>query len=536
MPEGVAVRAFVRTPEALVVQDANGALWSVPLEDGTDGEPQVLMQGHSGAITGLDTSPVDHFAFTCGADATVRCWDYVDQKQIAMTSFNASATSLVWANTQVDPNGRTVAVGFANGVVRVLMRGSEDIPLLHVFKPHTGKVLCVSYSGDGSYLATGGEDGLLFLLRIADSEESPDGKEYTPVGFVDLAAPVTSIDWNSRNDAVLVSLGANGGAAEVRMPNGTPNTATSYELRLDTRKFTFQPPTPKPTAEELAAKAAAEEEARRRAEEGEDPERPSTADLVNPFEQAKIDPGASLAAVYSPIADTPNASFLVRALWLCGSGSGSGCGDGSALTLVVFGVLLVQLSVAGTGFNALHECTWDHPKAQRSFPSSGGRPTCVIRRSHSGKFLLTGSQDGSVWLRPNTLLRNYIRVGAHDGDNGAVRGVATSYVASCIALPPGAWCSGAVCDLFSVCACAHGADSTISSCCQGVKTACSSCTASSRSRSSRPPRHKTRPPTRTAPSSARSYPPLLAPRCQTLRRSSRWSPPTTSLATSPRRT
>ena len=343
MPEGVAVRAFVRTPEALVVQDANGALWSVPLEDGTDGEPQVLMQGHSGAITGLDTSPVDHFAFTCGADATVRCWDYVDQKQIAMTSFNASATSLVWANTQVDPNGRTVAVGFANGVVRVLMRGSEDIPLLHVFKPHTGKVLCVSYSGDGSYLATGGEDGLLFLLRIADSEESPDGKEYTPVGFVDLAAPVTSIDWNSRNDAVLVSLGANGGAAEVRMPDGTPNTATSYELRLDTRKFTFQPPTPKPTAEELAAKAAAEEEARRRAEEGEDPERPSTADLVNPFEQAKIDPGASLAAVYSPIADTPNASFLVRgcvAAWLRGCVAvwlrGCGRGDSSALTLLVF--------------------------------------------------------------------------------------------------------------------------------------------------------------------------------------------------------
>ena len=93
------------------------------------------------------------------------------------------------------------------------------------------------------------------------------------------------------------------------------------------------------------------------------------------------------------------------------------------------GCVSYQVAVAGTGYNALHECTWDNPRSVRAFPTSAGKPTSCMRVSHSVKFLVTGCQDGSVWVRPKTLLRHYIRVGAHDGDNGAVRGATTSYVA-----------------------------------------------------------------------------------------------------------
>ena len=316
MPEGVSVRGFVQMPEGLVVQDSNGALYRIPTDSGAPGvdvTPETLVAGHAGAITGVATSPVDHFAVTCGLDGTVRGWDYVDQKQVAKASFNAGATALTWAPTEVDREGRTVAVGFDDGVVRVLLRGAESFPLLHVFKPHSGRVNCVSYSRSGAHLVTGGQDGTVFFLRVTEGDGTADGKEYAPIGFVDVGAPATSIDWNSRDDAILVSVGARGAVVEVRLPDGAPNTSTSYELHLDTRRFELLPPKPKPTAEQVAAQKAAEEAARKAAEEAEEKgeSRPATP-LANPFEEAKLDPGATLAAMYSPVADTPNASFLVR--------------------------------------------------------------------------------------------------------------------------------------------------------------------------------------------------------------------------------
>jgi hypothetical protein len=37
---------------------------------------EVLLETHSGAITGMETCPNDSLVATCGVDGTVRCWDY----------------------------------------------------------------------------------------------------------------------------------------------------------------------------------------------------------------------------------------------------------------------------------------------------------------------------------------------------------------------------------------------------------------------------------------------------------------------------
>jgi WD40 repeat protein len=88
----------------------------------------------------MDTSPVDHFAASTGNDGTVRCLDYVDRKTTFTERFSAPGNCLAFAPTKVDPDGRTIAVGFNDGVVRVLLRQATRWARSHVFKPHKSAV------------------------------------------------------------------------------------------------------------------------------------------------------------------------------------------------------------------------------------------------------------------------------------------------------------------------------------------------------------------------------------------------------------
>ena len=101
---------------------------------------------HGGSITGVDTCPKAHLAASCGSDGTVRCWDYTKQATLFQTRFTresakgettaCGATALRWVPLEADPSARSVAVGFSNGVVRILIRGKDEWKPLQVFKPH----------------------------------------------------------------------------------------------------------------------------------------------------------------------------------------------------------------------------------------------------------------------------------------------------------------------------------------------------------------------------------------------------------------
>jgi hypothetical protein len=117
----------------------------------------------------------------------------------------------------VAPDGRSVFVGFSDGVVRVLWRGNavapggEKVPFAgqwareQVFKPHNGAVTALAFSPDGAFFATAGRDGKVFLFAdpSAAAGPSPHGlpagagaarptsaggargtRQFDPVGFV----------------------------------------------------------------------------------------------------------------------------------------------------------------------------------------------------------------------------------------------------------------------------------------------------------------------------------------------------------------
>ena len=132
-------------------------------------------------------SPVGHVAATCGADGSVRLWDYEQKALVCTSRFSAAATSLVWGSESVDVDGRSLAVGFADGTMRVLKRCSDGLVLGHVLKPHAVSLSHLLYSPDGTLLATAAEDGAVFFISVRH--------DYKPLGFMQGEAAITAVAW-----------------------------------------------------------------------------------------------------------------------------------------------------------------------------------------------------------------------------------------------------------------------------------------------------------------------------------------------------
>jgi len=191
----------------------------------------------------------------------------------------AAVTTLKWAPVTVAPDGRSIFVGFSDGVVRVLWRGDAIAPKNsstssgtggslgssnskyagkwvreQVFKPHNGAVSAVAFSTDGYFLATAGKDGKVFLFADFDasastgkrtSSKAEGTRQFSPLGFVavtredpevpesspsssgneDGAAFATSLCFRSDDLALLLSA-SNGSVCEVNLSalrNGKAN-------------------------------------------------------------------------------------------------------------------------------------------------------------------------------------------------------------------------------------------------------------------------------------------------------------------------
>lgn len=145
---------------------------------------------HAGAVPGLDTSPLAHFAVTSGVDGTVRVWDYVGRKLLATRDFASAATALRWLPLSLDADGHSFLVGFADGVVRMLKLAisEEDETIVTrtmVMKPHNAPVTDLSFDTSRNVLATSGKDGIVFFFNC--TEFNGPKKSWTPLCFVTIA-------------------------------------------------------------------------------------------------------------------------------------------------------------------------------------------------------------------------------------------------------------------------------------------------------------------------------------------------------------
>ena len=111
--------------------------------------------------------------------------------------------------------GRVLAVGFDNGIVRILLIGSHDFMILKAFKAHDSKVVRVKYSPGNTMLVTACEDGDIFFFQIG----TDNLQRYDPLCMTSLPnqSQITDLRWDSNSTNILVGC-ANGHVHQFQRP------------------------------------------------------------------------------------------------------------------------------------------------------------------------------------------------------------------------------------------------------------------------------------------------------------------------------
>lgn len=197
---------------------------------------------HAGSITALAVSSMDHFAATVGSDGTVRCWDYIARRELFMATHDHSATSLCWAPASLDPQCRTVLIGFADGVVRVLYRASTQWLRVQCFKPHNSSITNIAVSPDGKILATGCSEGVVFFVHTQELDLGKSHLPYAPAGFVDIGSPVRSLSWRI-DSSMLLAVSKTGCIIKVYCSGQLePGVSGTYALQIPIKEFNISWP------------------------------------------------------------------------------------------------------------------------------------------------------------------------------------------------------------------------------------------------------------------------------------------------------
>lgn len=149
----------------------------------------LFSDSHAGAITGMDSSPTEHLVVTGGVDGSLRCWDYIKKSLLFVQRFGAPVTVLKWVPLAVDPSGRSIAVGFADGIIRVLKiieydigQGYKNFRRRMVFKPHNASVIDVAFSELSPLFTSCGADGTVFFFDTRSAFAR--NKQFIPLKFI----------------------------------------------------------------------------------------------------------------------------------------------------------------------------------------------------------------------------------------------------------------------------------------------------------------------------------------------------------------
>ena len=215
-----------------------GGLWTVDWKNGY--QSKKIIDAHSGPVMAIDPSPRGMYVATAGTDGTVRLLDLSTKKQMYMASFPTAATTLQWAPKEVDPEQLTLIVGFGDGVVRMLKEARDGLVLVHVFKPHTMPITCLSFTPTGDMLATGSEDGTIFFMKITKDADGV-AKEITPIGFTSHGAVINSLAWCPDASRLLVCVQGDAKVVELKRPvEEELDTSATFEITLESREFVFE--------------------------------------------------------------------------------------------------------------------------------------------------------------------------------------------------------------------------------------------------------------------------------------------------------
>ena len=123
--------------------------------------PQIVLNGHDGAITDVVYSPDGSLIATASLDGTIRFWDAADGSPIrTLTGHGGGVNSIAFA-----PDGQLIVSGSDDRTARLW--SATDGSLLRILTPlMESRVVEVEFSPDGSLIAMGGNRCVVELRRV----------------------------------------------------------------------------------------------------------------------------------------------------------------------------------------------------------------------------------------------------------------------------------------------------------------------------------------------------------------------------------
>eukprot|EP00501_MAST-03F_sp_TOSAG23-6_P002108 GSMAST32.ASY1.ANO1.2203.1 assembled CDS len=411
--KNVSVKQMVRGKSHWIIQDGGGGLWRLNVPDdkiprsAKDVKSICLQRFHGKGINCMDASPVDHFAVTCGKDGAVQCWDYGENGKEESTKSSKkvmNGTVVHWAPNTVDSNGRTVVVGFENGVVRMLLRGKSEWKLSHAMRPHSTAVTLIQFSNKGGVLATAAaEEKTVWFFEVEQGGFGGLRQLYEPIGFVKLDEEPLSFSFRADDTRILISL-KNSAVLELPVPQPRDTSKVdTFDITDECkrlRKWQYSRPD-NIDFDKLSAKLSAEA-----AEAGGGADTRTDEEKTAALEEAANEIRAN---------KTPE----IAGLSIYCSGSNNNC----------------IATMQGPDAGMFLECQLVNKTAihKASHPSHDSALS-VLRYSSSRKLLLSGSADGTVHVRsssgpsgPGSIAKKFICSRLHDASLGSVTSVATSF-------------------------------------------------------------------------------------------------------------
>uniref|UniRef100_A0A803J8E9 Cilia- and flagella-associated protein 44 n=1 Tax=Xenopus tropicalis TaxID=8364 RepID=A0A803J8E9_XENTR len=420
-------------------QDANGAIWKLDLSfSNITQDPECLFSFHAGNIKALDASPSTYLMATTSLDRSVRIYDFIGKYPLVEMKFKQGGTSLVWAPRMVNPKGGLFAVGFDDGVVRILEVHSSlgsrivagrpgkqeaELNLKQAFKPHRAPVTALTYERNGEILATGSMDRTVFFFTVGDS--------YEPIGFVRVPGPVRELHWTppSHEESHLLVLCENGFAVQIPAPSAEKRDPLStFEIPdVPLKYFRFS---------SIKSKLQREEEIGRRQKQKEQKLKEREAWIKKQKEQgvelteddlqglAEEEEEEPLPPLYVPKDPSPILCGFYASpgkFWLSLDGYDSGF-----LYLCEFSDLQDQPEDLTS--------RRDEPLSVLPVEDTTSNPIYKFHFSSNKQLLFCGMRDGTVRVYPLqandpllTSMHGYWALGVHDNQYGRVQSISTSY-------------------------------------------------------------------------------------------------------------
>ncbi|KAG5669779.1 hypothetical protein PVAND_000072 [Polypedilum vanderplanki] len=393
-------------------QDGNGGIWWCDLSTHKRPLfPRQLFRCHAGEIVAIDTSSVMHYVCTLGADGRIYIYNYHEQRMLFYHQFPCAGRDLLWLPVTIDPTASLMIIGFIDGVIRMISFDDKklEIQLVQAVKCHCEPITKISINPNGSIFVSAAEDSTIFVHQIARTEPF---LKLVPIGFIDIASPVTCINWDPERRATGVFGCKLGEFIEVDLPELPQmyERTTYYLAHVPVKRFKFKSikSTIKRNEKMKAIEARREERRKLKLKELKRMKKESPEVYINIDEfLADSDDEEVLDSIYVP--DPPN-----KILWIKYTRDGT-----------------FWLSLDGYDAGYIYECCKESGEllSYTAVPQAEDAPMCSY--VYLNNYCIYGMGDGRI--RINQVkenwrdLSNYWMLSMHDNFFGKIPTVKLSY-------------------------------------------------------------------------------------------------------------